>query len=158
MPGQVVEILDQGPYRENLWIENPPADTGIVSRNGTILLPTQWRTAPFSPTFANAHRVVTSTSFRLTGVALLDAVGPIDSSFMGANGISWTSSGRSIVEACTFVGRPLVGLVDSKRYSRVGLNTRDGERGRQTDVLGGVLTPLPGLAGGVVFCVAHGMG
>jgi len=36
-PGQVVEILDRGPYTESLDILRPPPDTGLISRCDTVI-------------------------------------------------------------------------------------------------------------------------
>ena len=41
--GQVVKVLDRGPYRENLYAKDIPADTGLVSEQGTVLTAPEWK-------------------------------------------------------------------------------------------------------------------
>lgn len=37
MPGQVVEVLDKGPYRESLLIRESLSDVGLISRTQTTV-------------------------------------------------------------------------------------------------------------------------
>ncbi|HQU42315.1 MAG TPA: protein kinase, partial [Pirellulales bacterium] len=53
-PGQVVNVLDRGPYRERLVLEGLPADTGLVSRAGTRIELSEWKSVPHGD-FADYH-------------------------------------------------------------------------------------------------------
>ncbi|HQU46761.1 MAG TPA: protein kinase, partial [Pirellulales bacterium] len=43
--GQVVSVLDRGPYRERLVLEGVPRDTGLISKQGTIIELSEWEFA-----------------------------------------------------------------------------------------------------------------
>ena len=65
-PGQVVKVLDRGPYRERLHLENVPPDTGLISEQRTVVeLPDWWRVdARVGHFFRNVD------GFRLSGFRL----------------------------------------------------------------------------------------
>jgi len=44
-PGQVINVLDAGPYRERLVLEGVPRDTGLISERGTVIELTEWKFA-----------------------------------------------------------------------------------------------------------------
>jgi hypothetical protein len=69
-PGQAVEVLDRGPYRETLFYHGL-ADTGLVSRHGTIIR---------MPTTLN-HIFEETVGFRLSGFEFIP--------FEGGYGESW---------------------------------------------------------------------
>jgi serine/threonine protein kinase len=69
-PGQVVQVLDRGPYRESLTLENPPADVGLISNSQTIL--EVGATSAYKPSNGEVydHRLHQVRGFRLSGFAL----------------------------------------------------------------------------------------
>ncbi len=76
-PGQVVKVLDRGPYRERLTLENVPADSGLVSEHGTLLeFGGNWRKVG-NDEFAG-HHLANIAGFRLHGFCLTlpDKKGP----------------------------------------------------------------------------------
>jgi hypothetical protein len=67
-PGQVVEILDRGPYRESLDIVKPPQDTGLISRCDTIIDGIPDHLPRTMPHLMNLHRLQETEGFRLHGL------------------------------------------------------------------------------------------
>jgi len=74
--GQVVKVLDKGPYRERLDVPAMPKDTGLVSEVQTILEATDWkrwytdRTAGEAVDIYVAHKLNRPEGFRLHGFEL----------------------------------------------------------------------------------------
>ena len=67
-PGQVVKVLDRGPYRESLRIEKPPEDTGLVSDAQTILEVAEWKPIKEpKEEKLRGHTVTDTSGFRLSG-------------------------------------------------------------------------------------------
>ncbi len=99
-PGQVVEILDQGPYRENVWIENPPPDTGIVSRSYPIVLPDRWRVEALDLQYGTAHHVNASGSFRVSGLVISHPKDPLPAGCSGSQVMTLGPTGKVIVDNC----------------------------------------------------------
>ncbi|WP_417383165.1 protein kinase domain-containing protein [Gimesia sp.] len=70
-PGEVVEVLDQGPYQEKIYIEERPLpeNIGLISRVGTVIKTPEWNTVPHPQGHHNiyGHNLVTAGSFRLQG-------------------------------------------------------------------------------------------
>lgn len=71
-PGQVVEVLDSGPYDENLQASKLPDDAGLVSRVQTTIAPRNWIQVNESSTSSYGHVLHCDNSFRLTGVRFID--------------------------------------------------------------------------------------
>lgn len=73
--GQVVKVLDRGPYRENLTISDLPEDSGLVSEADTILESTEWvhawTDAPSGREFFRAHVFQNMNGFRVHGLVLV---------------------------------------------------------------------------------------
>jgi serine/threonine protein kinase len=67
-PGQVVEILDRGPYTESLDILRPPPDTGLISRCDTVIDGVPDSLPRTVSKFMSLHRVHSTTGFRLHGL------------------------------------------------------------------------------------------
>lgn len=67
-PGQVVEILDCGPYTESLDILRPPPDTGLISRCDTVIDGVPDSLPRTVSKFMSLHRVHSTTGFRLHGL------------------------------------------------------------------------------------------
>ena len=100
-PGEVVEVLDVGPYVENLKIMPMPPGSGLFSRVGTVIVPAQWkvtssgRTSDENPYLL--HSLARSPDFRLSGFnfhweSLLDAR-PFD----------FYAEGDLLIENCVFL-------------------------------------------------------
>jgi hypothetical protein len=68
-PGQVVKVLDRGPYRERLSLGPVPEDTGLVSENRTILELSEWATADKQTSFG--HFFAFARGFRMHGFAVI---------------------------------------------------------------------------------------
>jgi hypothetical protein len=70
-PGQVVKILDRGPYRERLTKENFP-DGGLISESSTIIEPSDYEQGELnSEPYLLAHRFQSSTGLRIAGIDFL---------------------------------------------------------------------------------------
>jgi hypothetical protein len=54
-PGQVVEVLDKGPYRETLN-RNMPTDTGLITRASTHVILRDWQTIDANPAHPFTHQ------------------------------------------------------------------------------------------------------
>jgi hypothetical protein len=122
-PGQVVEILDQGPYRENLWIENPPAESGIISRVNTLLAPIQWRAS--ERTWMAAHRISNVDIFRVSGLVLVGPNNTIPDWCHGDTVFLWIPNGVSVMESCTVVERHAVVRPQRSESLSVSLQSAD---------------------------------
>ena len=71
-PGQVVRVLDRGPYRERLEIQDVPKDTGLVSDQGATIEFEEWKLLWKEGTLDHyvGHYFHHADGFRLTGFAL----------------------------------------------------------------------------------------
>ncbi len=71
--GQVVNVLDNGPYRENLSVLAVPDECGLVSKVGTLIAPDGYKYYAEEPSGRNwqAHHVKSQGSFRLSGFVFL---------------------------------------------------------------------------------------
>jgi hypothetical protein len=69
--GQVVKVLDRGPYREMLLLENPPEDVGLISECQTMVVLPEWKTAQISKpyVYTRGFSLVRAKGFRLSGLA-----------------------------------------------------------------------------------------
>lgn len=67
-PGQVVEILDRGPYVESLDIASPPPDTGLISRCDTIIDGLPDIQSRINPKLTSLHSIQSTHGFRLHGL------------------------------------------------------------------------------------------
>ncbi len=110
-PGQVVEILDQGPYRENLWIEDPPADTGLLSHVNTMIQAVEWRQTPsLSRRWGLSHCVYApkAREFRISGLSLLYAPDAL-SGFDGFTVVHFDLGARVQIDNTAIVRHPAAG-------------------------------------------------
>lgn len=64
-PGQVVKVLDKGPYRERLEVQSPPRDTGLISEVQTIVELSAWKREGESGLLG--HVFVFTDGFRVNG-------------------------------------------------------------------------------------------
>lgn len=78
-PDQVVVVLDKGPYRESLTLNNPPDNVGLVSTNQTILEVQDWRqyrNENSSYDWQVGQLFLSPNGFRLSGFDLIGTVDP----------------------------------------------------------------------------------
>ncbi|HTU89116.1 MAG TPA: protein kinase [Gemmataceae bacterium] len=72
--GQIVKVLDRGPYRERLQIDHMPPDSGLISEHGTILELSEskfiWKDPEVGDVFMG-HLFSYVDGFRLSGFGLL---------------------------------------------------------------------------------------
>ncbi|MCA9124779.1 MAG: protein kinase [Planctomycetaceae bacterium] len=68
--GEAIEILDAGPYVENILVNEPPADTGIFSRCRSVLSPDHFVNG--APETHCAHRFLDTDDFRIAGLVFRD--------------------------------------------------------------------------------------
>jgi hypothetical protein len=101
-PGEAVEVLDRGPYRETLSL-NAPDDSGLISRHGTSLEITGRRkpAEPHDPG-GEMHYFMVENRFRVHGLRFLAAdVKPNDDS---RHVMMLGFGGEVAVENCEFRG------------------------------------------------------
>lgn len=91
LPGQVVKVLDAGPYRERITASALPKNTGLISEARTVIEVTEW------PTASHPHLLGSVTDFRLHGFRF--RVRPIEEWFeiLSVNGASGL-----VIENCAF--------------------------------------------------------
>lgn len=112
--GQVVEVLDRGPYVETFEL-TVPEDVGLISRVGTRIELKHWR--PFSGVQdPQKHRYWGWTLFaprglRLSGVEFACAKLPADTE--DATAIGLRAAGNVIVDRCRILHNPRYGIVRS---------------------------------------------
>lgn len=74
-PGQVVKVLDRGPYRESLEMQDLPADTGLVSDVDTVIEAANWKpywtSRELSQLHVAGHYLFYVNGFRWSGFTLL---------------------------------------------------------------------------------------
>ena len=72
--GQVVKVLDHGPYRESLDVKDLPEDTGLVSEAGTVLEATDWKYYWTEPELKRdqfaGHKFFYVNGFRISGLTM----------------------------------------------------------------------------------------
>ena len=73
--GEVVKVLDRGPYRERLEFAAPPQDSGLVSDVGTVLELPEWKVGwkegtPEQQIYVG-HWIQDTNGFRLSGFDLV---------------------------------------------------------------------------------------
>lgn len=99
-PNQVIEILDAGPYVENIDVTDLPAGSGLISRAGTIVIPAVWKPIENESRkvrqFA-AHVITRSPDFRLSGINC-----HFKRTVHGMP-LQFFCFGSGVVENCTFV-------------------------------------------------------
>jgi serine/threonine protein kinase len=94
-PGQVIRVLDRGPYREHLRFADLPADTGLISDQQTIIETEAWKGS------SAAHEMGPLNGFRFSGFQLL-APCSADASKI----TNWIQPSGLIIEDCAFGRRP----------------------------------------------------
>lgn len=94
LPGQVIKVLDRGPYRESLRRIPVPDDCGLISEAGTVL-----EVAEYSPRRGEeepiGHNLICSGAFRITGFILSFLDGP-----KNARGLHLVYMGPMVFEYC----------------------------------------------------------
>lgn len=120
-PHEVIEVLDQGPYQENVD-RDLPQDTGIISRVGTRVLWTKWKRNdpwPSDPKKFNDYgpSLRCPRDFRLHG---FEFVAPPPDPGAGFNVIvQIICDGNLVVESCRVTGaKKMFGRVDLLSWGR----------------------------------------
>jgi hypothetical protein len=98
-PGQVVKVLDRGPYRESLRLLSPSEDIGLVSECQTVVEVADWKTLEgIGPDYVYGHSFVNVQAFRLSGFAFRFG----EKSDKYCNGLCWSRPIGLVVEDCAF--------------------------------------------------------
>ncbi|OYV86417.1 MAG: hypothetical protein B7Z73_11785, partial [Planctomycetia bacterium 21-64-5] len=101
-PGQAVEVLDRGPYRETL-IAGAVANSGLISRVGTVIEPGGKRRLNWEKDSGDCHYFGGNGDFRLSGLAFVaDALSHLPPS---GPWIQFEVHGKRVIENCRFAGR-----------------------------------------------------
>jgi serine/threonine protein kinase len=122
-PGEVVKVLDQGPYTENLQLRNSVVGAGLISDVGTVL---QAPAVIERDGKKHAHVFEPGATFRLNGFAFVDPTR--DKSDIGQLILGWEPRADAVVENCLFDCQQAAALLPDKPYYRscirfVGLAT-----------------------------------
>jgi formylglycine-generating enzyme required for sulfatase activity/serine/threonine protein kinase len=107
--GEVIEIMDKGPYLEPLEILSPPTDTGLISRCGTVISPKGY--LDFEDNIHHLDlkvRLSSCVGFRLSGLEFRVRHEKIDHLIH-----AW-SSADVVVEGCRFIANNVM-WKDEKR-------------------------------------------
>ncbi|HQU42313.1 MAG TPA: hypothetical protein PK867_05850, partial [Pirellulales bacterium] len=95
--GQVVEVLDGGPYRESLRMHRPPENTGLVSRHGAIVEVDTWdRPEIDSNPYLYGHHLYRAREFRVSGFRFLSGYQKEGAQWY------WQNPADLVVEDCLF--------------------------------------------------------
>lgn len=100
-PNDVIEILDSGPYIENLHNLVMPAGSAIVSRAGTVILPAQWITSGSQPLPLKMHSIKAQHDCRLSGLYFHWPATP------DSMPLEVYADGTFVIEHCSFTESPL---------------------------------------------------
>jgi hypothetical protein len=100
-PGQVVEVLDRGPYVENLVAVDLASDTGLISRVQSIVNSTRFAKPVKNQVQLAGHELQATDSFRLAGFAFCDT-STDDLPALGASLVFVTSLRDFTIEDCFF--------------------------------------------------------
>lgn len=111
--GQVVEILDQGPYRETLRFGKLPANTGLVSRVGTVLALDTINASSAENVRYSGHGLNNIKGFRLSGIFFSRGGHRRDASL-----VSIGPSQDVIVDHCVFEAPPSVAFANTHQYAK----------------------------------------
>lgn len=97
--GEVVRVLDKGPYLEALYLE-PPPDTGLVSEVGTVVESSGMRKKSHPSDPARNMLLTGADGFRLSGFAFVEGDAGDNRSWEGC---FWTSAcSDTVLENCLF--------------------------------------------------------
>jgi hypothetical protein len=102
-PGQVVKVLDRGPYQEQLSFVDQ-INTGLVSEVGTVVSPTAWKPDPTHRDL-HLHTLTNATGVRISGFAFVEPPLPVDAD--RATCIVGHNSSSIVIEGCWFDSRDL---------------------------------------------------
>ncbi len=93
-PGQVVKVLDRGPYRERLKVYGGPEDTGLISEQQTVVELSEWSEFNNTP---HGHSFVSMEGFRVHGFAWIFPAVPKGGYCFQAGGLN-----GFVLENCLF--------------------------------------------------------
>jgi serine/threonine protein kinase len=109
-PGQVVKVLDRGPYRERLNVKLPP-DVALVSEVGTVLELPEWQANRSQRGFYSGHNVVCSGELRLSGFQISSR---LPQNQFVASLLSIKPYGKLTIDGCRFLQQPRASLRPSR--------------------------------------------
>lgn len=92
--GQVVKVLDRGPYKEQLRFDGIPADTGLISEQQTIVETESWDSVH------HAHSFGPLNGFRLTGMRF---IAPQSDDWRTIT--TWIQPSGLVIDDCSFARR-----------------------------------------------------
>jgi WD40 repeat protein len=110
-PGQVVELLDRGPYRETIVL-TLPEDVGLISRAGARVELAHWRQSPGEED-PQKHRywgwfLTAPRGLRISGLEFAGPKLPADTE--NATLFNVRAAGDMIVDQCRFLHNPRYGV------------------------------------------------
>lgn len=111
--GQVVEIIDQGPYRETLWLGDLPPNTGLISRVGTVLSLDKIHENNSHSGRYGGHGAKSMTGFRLSGIYFSRGGHRRDTDL-----INISNCENLIVDNCVFEAPAAVAFANSHKYAK----------------------------------------
>jgi hypothetical protein len=110
-PGQAVEVLDRGPYRETLAFGGQK-DVGLFTRAGTTVVSGAKRKSFFEGDTVKVHNLSFVNGFRLCGISFVADANDLTDVPDGAPWITLGLSGDALIESCHFAGgRPKVEML-----------------------------------------------
>ncbi len=110
-PGQVVKVLDRGPYRERLSLFVVPEDTGLVSEHQTVLELSEWLESDKKEPIGHYFR--SAEDFRVHGFALIFPTSPKDGIAFyvpGPNGFVLENCFVQVPEKAELMAAVMIGL------------------------------------------------
>ena len=104
-PGQAVEVLDRGPYRELLFLFDRK-DVGLISRAGTVIATggTRSRQPIWEEDTGDFHNLIDIGAFRLSGISFVAQADDLRRMRPGAPWFVLGAAGDVVIENCRFAG------------------------------------------------------
>lgn len=108
-PGDVIEVLDRGPYRESVFMTNPVENIGLISRVGTRIEIPAWRKWGPSPwnkdkTIYQGALFLCPNGLRLSGLEFVCPPPPPDTE--QAISVEVAAAGEVAIESCRVYQTP----------------------------------------------------
>jgi hypothetical protein len=140
-PGEAVQVLDQGPYRESINLTSPPEDVGLISHRQTVLEIADWTTVVERNSQIarrEGHRILYARGFRLSGFAIHAAANFTESPLA----LNFEGSSKLTIEDCKFqiayVGPPQGEAVWAIRINGFGVDENSPTVVRDCVLAGGI--------------------
>ncbi|HET6882118.1 MAG TPA: protein kinase [Pirellulales bacterium] len=100
-PGQVVEMLDHGPYRESL-VFRQQKNVGLFSRTGTVVLSGGTRKPEFKDDRAESSNFAFIDGFRMSGISFVANTNDLREMPADAPWLLFGLNGDAVIENCRF--------------------------------------------------------